>query len=191
MQNRAMCRGVSWPAPHRHCAVSILGTLWLYRNSARPIFFVLACTSRELSALRSPLCSSITLSVGGGSSTTHFLPPGSVSGRKSMSCSCLHRASRQRSAHSFCTIGLCFHLHSPTGPPIHFSVHSLRLRPGVGEFTSGFLVRLCLLVGLWSRNLFWIAVQAGKQFIFNYTAKYKVGAPPCTRALPYTFPSHA
>ena len=169
-----MCCGVLWLALHQHFAVSTLGTLQLQRNSAKLIFFVLACTSKALSALRNPLCSSITLSVSGVSFITYFLPPRSVFSQKSMFCSCLYQASCQRFVYSFCTSSLCFYLYSLTKPFIYFLVYFLRLRPSVlfvSKFTNSSSLVLCLCTSLWSLSLFQIIEQA-LQIIFaipNYS----------------------
>jgi hypothetical protein len=64
-------------------------------------------------------------------SITSFLAPGSNSGWKSISFSCLQQASYQRSVHSFCTSGFSFHPYSCNGPLIYPLVYPPRLRSGV------------------------------------------------------------
>ena len=114
VQNKAMCLAVSCLAVHWHFAVTIPGTLRLYRNFARPICLVRAWTRRALSALRRFLWSFRTCSVGGGSSGTTWLFPGSALGRTirpSLLFSACHLSFQSRrtsffSCQSYCCSGL-------------------------------------------------------------------------------------
>src|ERR1700716_1119823 len=121
MQYKAICWTISSPTSQRHCAVCILGTFRPYKNFASPTRPVWACTSIELSAFLSPACSLSTCLLGGGSSITTQLPPGSVPGCTTRSCflwSFFHL-----SVQSASTLGFSRSSYCSIGCPIHFSVH--------------------------------------------------------------------
>lgn len=99
------------PASQRHCAVCIPGTFRPYRNFASPIQPVRACTSIELSAFLSPVCSLSTCLPGGRSSGTTQLPPRSVPGRTTRSrflWSSFHLSVQSASTLGFSRLSHCF-----------------------------------------------------------------------------------
>ena len=117
-----MCRGVSNPALHWHCAVSKPGTFQSCKNFPSPIFLVLAWTSKALSAFQRFLWSKSTCAVGAGSCPTQP-PPRSAPGQ-SRQLSCVPHALIQRSVQSRATSNFSLWSHCPISFLIYFLVHS-------------------------------------------------------------------
>jgi hypothetical protein len=128
-KTRAMCLGVSCPAPHCHLAMSKPGTFWLYKNLAKPIRPVQAWTNSALSALQRLLWGPKTYLVGGGSSGMVWRFPRFTLGRTerpSLLFSACHRFSQSRMTSFFSRQPQCLR-----AIPVHSSTQSFLLVPDV------------------------------------------------------------